>query len=406
MAVRGSHRFDACVIGAGYTGLSAGLHLAQAGRRVAIVDANRIGWGASGRNGGQLGYGMAALQPTLIEQVGQTRARQLWSLSVEAVEFFHHLCETHHIDCDFQPGNMACATTARDRDHLFQHAEVVERYGFDGYERLDAASAQRMSGSEIYRGGILVRRAGHINPLKYALGLARAAEDAGAVMFEASRALAVTPGRPVVVNFGEGSISADQVVLACNGYLGDLNPTLARRLLPIDNYQIATERLDEGLARSLLREGVCAWDTSRSVHYFRMTKDRRLVMGCGVGRPGRWPRQVERDCRKHLGYVYPQLKDTPTAFLWRGTLGGNRRNLPDVGRLNTNVYFAQGFTGHGVGLAPLVGYYLAEAINGHCEAFEILSRIRHKNMLPSRALRPAAIWAFRFATNTMDFLRS
>lgn len=404
--VDGNHRFGVCVIGAGYTGLSAALHLAKAGHRVAVVDAGRIGWGASGRNGGQLGYGMTPLQPALMDQYGDERARRLWLLSVEAVEFFHQLCRVHEIDCDFQPGNLACATTARHLDYLLKHADIVEQYGFDTYERLDASAAQQISGSQIYRGAILARRAGHINPLKYALGLARAAKAAGVTLFEDSRALSVDHARPAIVKFAEGAVTADTVILACNGYVGDLNPALARRLLPIDNYQVATEVLDEALAKTLLREGVCAWDTSRSVHYFRLTRDRRMVMGCGVGSPERWPRQLERDCRKHLRYVYPQLSDTPIEFLWRGTLGSNRRSLPDVGQLDTNVYFAQGYTGHGVGLAPLVGYYLAKAIDGTCEEFDFLSQFTHRNVLPSRKLRPAAIWAYRFATNTLDFLRT
>lgn len=404
-SVQGEQRFEVCIIGAGYTGLSAGLHLAQLGYHVAIVDAQRIGWGASGRNGGQLGYGMTPLQPDLVAALGAEVAAQLWSVSVESVELFHQLCGRHRIDCDFRPGNLACATTAKHRETLYRHADLVESYGFETYERFDAAAAQSLSGSQIYQGAILARRAGHLNPLKYALGLARAAEDAGAVLFEASRAEQIQESSPASVQFASGSIIADKVVLACNGYLGSLNAKLARRMLPIDNYQMATEVLDETVASSLLREGVCAWDTSRSVHYFRMTSEGRLIMGCGVGHPNRWPRQLERDCRRHISYVFPQLADVRADYVWRGTLGGNRRGLPDVGRLGANLYYAQSFTGHGVGMAPLLGYYLAQTIHDRSEGFDLLARIPHKNMLPSRKLRPAAIWAYRFATNTMDRLR-
>lgn len=402
--LEGQHRFDVCVIGAGYTGLSAALHLAELGFNVALVEAQRVGWGASGRSGGQLGYGMTVLQPELIHRFGQDIARAFWDVSVESVELFHSLCAQHGIDCDFSAGNMGCATTQNELDDLTRHADVVAGYGHDVYERFGADATREISGSPIYIGAILAHRAGHINPLKYALGLASAAESAGVSIFEGSRVTAIQPADPATVRFDTGAITAKYVVVGCNGYLQTLSKTLANRILPVDNYQAATEVLDEATRNKLIKGGVCAWDTSNSVHYFRLTPDNRLVMGCSIGIPGRPPGNLEKDCRRHINYVYPDLGDISLEYIWGGTLAGTRSRLPDVGRLADNVLYAQGYTGHGVGLAPLAGKYLAHAIGSASAGFEFLSSIDHKNMPGGRFLRIPFIIVYRLMTNTRDMV--
>lgn len=402
--MEGQKRFDVCVIGAGYTGLSASLHLAAQGLDVALVEAHRVGWGASGRNGGQLGYGMTVMQPELVRRFGAEAARRFWDISVESVELFHHLCERHSIDCDFRPGTMACATTQSNLDYLLRHADIVESYGTDIYRRLDAASTRETSGSPIYTGAILSYRAGHINPLKYAFGLARAAEKAGVSIFEGTRAIDIQVAEPAKVSLETGEITADYVVLGCNGYLQALNKSLAKRILPVNNYQAATEVLDEETRNTLLKGEICIWDTSNSVHYFRLTPDNRLVMGCSIGIPGRPPGNLERDCRRHINYVYPNLRDVKIDYTWGGTLAGTRSRLPDVGRLAPNLLYAQGYTGHGVGIAPLVGKYLANAICAESDGFEFLGSFDHKNVLGGRFLRTPSIIVYRLMTNTRDML--
>lgn len=403
-AVEGRLRFDVCVVGAGYTGLSASLHLAELGYEVALVDAQRIGWGASGRNGGQLGYGMSAMQPDLLRNFGATRAQEFWDMSVESVNLFHSLCTRHAIDCDFRSGNMACATTPAKFDYLCRHADIVNGYGAEIFERHDRETTQHVSGSEIYKGSILAHRAGHINPLKYALGLARAAAQAGVAIFEDSRVTDIRLTEPISVSFASGTIVADFAVLACNGYLGNLNTSMANRILPVDNYQAATEVLDAATAATLVKGGVCIWDTSNSIHYFRISPDNRLIMGCSIGIPGHPPRDLEKDCRKHIAYVYPHLKGVNIDYIWGGTLGATRNRLPDAGRLAPNALYAQGFTGHGVGIAPLVGKYMAQAIHGESHGFEFLAEIEHENLPGGRFLRIPAILAYRFRTNTVDML--
>lgn len=398
----GNARFDACVIGAGYTGISTALHLAELGYNVALVEAQRIGYGASGRNGGQLGYGMSVLQPDLVKRFDENIARKFWDLSVESVNLFHDLCTKHAIECDFSSGNMACATSASTLADLNHHVDIVESYGEPVYERLDKASTQHKSGSCAYVGAILSQNAGHINPLKYVLGLAKAAAKAGVSIYEQSRVTSIVRSKLATVSFECGTITADYLVLCCNGYLGNLNNTLANRILPVDNYQAATQILDEVTIKSLIKNGACIWDTTRSVHYFRLTPDKRLVMGCGISVPGYPPKNLEEDCRRHIEWVFPQLKNVGIDYIWSGTLAGTNNNLPDIGQLAPNVFYAQGYTGHGVGAAPLTGKYLAQEIHTSSSGFTLLSNVKHRNIPGGRFLRLPAVLVYKLLTNTRD----
>jgi gamma-glutamylputrescine oxidase len=402
--IEGQARFDVCVIGAGYTGISTSLHLAELGYNVALVEAQRIGYGASGRNGGQLGYGMSTLQPDLIHRFNKHIARKFWDLSVESVDLFHDLCDKHTIDCDFSSGNMACATSASTLAELSHHADIVEGYGRSVYKRLDSALTQHASGSSAYTGAIISQKSGHINPLKYVLGLAKAAQNAGVSIYEQSRVTAIANTKPATASFETGTITANYLVLCCNGYLGDLSRKLANRILPVDNYQAATQVLDDATIHSLIKAGACIWDTSHSVHYFRLTPDKRLIMGCGIGVPGHPPKNLEKDCRHHIEWVYPQLKDVGIDYIWSGTLAGTNNHLPDVGRLAPHVFYAQGYTGHGVGTAPLTGKYLAQEIHARSSGFKLLSDVKHKNILGGRFLRLPAVLAYILMTNTRDRL--
>jgi gamma-glutamylputrescine oxidase len=376
--------------------------LAELGYNVALVEAQRIGNGASGRNGGQLGYGMSNLQPDLIHRFNKDIARKFWDLSVESVELFHDLCRKHSIDCDFSSGNMACATSASALADLNHHANIVESYGQSFYKRLDKELTQHTSGSSTYVGSILSQKSGHINPLKYVFGLAKAAEKAGVSIFEQSCVIAIKDTKPAKASFETGTITADFLILCCNGYLGNLSNKLANRILPVDNYQATTQILDDATINSLIKEGVCVWDTSRSVHYFRLTPDKRLIMGCGIGIPGHPPKNLEKDCRHHIEWVYPQLKGVGIDYIWSGTLAGTNNNLPDVGQLAPHIFYAQGYSGHGVGTAPLTGKYLAQEIHASSSGFKLLSRVKHRNVPGGRFLRLPAVLVYRLMTNTRD----
>ncbi len=400
--LEGIHQYDVCIVGAGYTGLSTAIHLAEKGLKVAVLEAKRVGWGASGRNGGQLGYGMAVLQGSLEKQFSKEDAKYFWDISVEAVDLFHTLCEKYDIDCDFKSGNMASAVTNSNLTELLEHAEIANGYGSDIYKTHDRKTTEDIIGSNRYLGSIISQKSGHINPLKYIMGLTNSAIKSGVNIYEESPVTEISYKNPATIKSNTGKILADYVVIACNGYQGSLNKKLAARILPIDNFQATTSPLDPNIYNNIIKGDMCIWDTSRSVHYFRKTPDHRLVMGCSIGLPNHIPRNIEAECRKHLEYVYPQLKDAPIDYIWSGTLGGNNRQLPDVGWLEPNILYAQSFTGHGVGLAPLVGKYMADVIHSESDKFNFLSKIKHKNIFGGRHLRIPAILVYKFMTNTMD----
>ena len=402
--IEGQRRADICVVGAGYTGLSVSLHLAELGFNVVLLEGKRVGWGASGRSGGQLGYGMTPMQPDLMSKYGEEGARRFWEISASAVDLFHSLCLKHNIECDFKNGNMACAVSQSDLDYLNDHVEIIEGYGRKVYDSYDRVTTENITGSDVYAGSIISENAGHLNPQKYAFGLTKAANNAGVAIFENSKVLELNNSGSLEVMTETGSVVAENVVLCCNGYLGKLNPTLANRILPVDNYQIATEPLDDQTLGKLVNNGACVWDTHRSVHYFRVTPDHRLVMGCGIGIPNYPPKNLEKDCRKHLQRIYPFLKNVKIDYIWGGILAGTVNQLPDVGRLAENIFYAQGYSGHGVGLAPLVGKLMALAIHEGCDDFDFLAKIKHKNVPGGRFLRFPAVLSYRLMTNTLDKL--
>lgn len=404
-SLKGSHSYDICVVGGGFMGISSALHLAKLGYKVTLVESKRIGWGASGRNGGQLGYGMTKSQVDLLEDYSPEDAKHFWNISVEAVELFHSLCGEHNISCDFKSGNMACAVTEEDYDGLIEHAEIVNSYGTEIYEILSKEDTISQTASPLYCGSTITQKAGHINPLKYVLGLAKAAQELGVDIYEESPVTEFhETTSKIKVNFENGTISADKLVLGCNGYIANLNKKLSKRVFPIENYQAATAPLKDTELEKVINNGACAWDTARSVHYFRLTPDNRLTMGCAIGFAGHTPRNLEQQCRKHLEFVYPDLKDIPLDYMWGGTLGGNHESLPDVGQLTDNIYFAQCFTGHGVGLAPLLGKYIADKIHTGSDNFDFLAKVPHKNIIGGKLLRIPATMVYKFATNTMDMI--
>ncbi len=400
----GDQRYDVAIVGAGYTSLSAALHLAQLGYKVCVLEAQRVGWGASGRNGGQLGIAMVELQPQLIALYGEQRARQLWDISIDALELFHSLCAEYQIECDFRVGNMACAATPADLNNLLDHVLIVEGYGSHVYTSYDRDSLSNICGSPRYYGAINTNRAGHLNPLKYCLGLAQAAVTAGVTIHEMSPVEKICFGDPLKMICPDGSVTANYGILGCNGYLGKLNKAMAGRILPVENYQAATAVLDDETLSNLINGDMCIWDTSRSVHFFRKTPDGRLTMGCGIGIPGYPPRNLRSECARHLEFVYPQLAGVELDFVWGGNLAGTRSHMPDVGTLAPNLYYAQGYTGHGLALAPMVGKYLAQAIQDESPEFELLAGIPQRRVPGGTALRIPAVLAYRFTTNTLDRL--
>lgn len=361
--LEGDRACDVCLIGGGYTGLSAALHLAEAGQDVVLIDAHRVGWGASGRNGGQVGSGQRLDQLALESLVGQAEARALWTMAEDAKALVHDRIARHAIPCAYRPGVLH----ADHRRRFLPHSRALARrlreaYGYTAARMVEEDEIRQMLGSRGYVGGVLDRGAGHLHPLTFALGLAQAARAAGADLRERTRALAVAGGDPAEVVTDRGRIRARAVILAGNGYLGHLDRRVAERVLPINNFLIATEPLAPDLARSLIRDDVAVADSRFVINYFRLSEDRRLLFGGGESYGFRFPADIAGLVRPIMLRVFPQLTGVPITHAWGGTLGITLRRLPHVARLEPGLWSAAGYSGHGVALATYVGALLAEAV--------------------------------------------
>lgn len=372
--LRSAERADVCVIGGGYTGLSAALRLAELGRDVVLLEAHRIGWGAAGRNGGQVGSGQRQDEAELEATLGAATAQRLWDLAEAAKRLVRERVERHAIDCDLKDGQLIVAAKPAHAEHLRRRADKLERdYGYAQATYVPHAELPALLGSEAFFGALHDRGAMHLHPLNYALGLARACEEAGVRIYEHSAALDYTHSAPSVVRTSHGTITASQVVLGCDGYLGHLEPRIAARNMPINNYMVATAPLGDELARTLIRNDACVHDTRFVVSYFRLSADRRLLFGGGESYSRGFPPDIVEVVMPYLRRAFPQLGGAKIDYAWGGALGISRTRLPHVGRLEPNVYFAQGFSGHGISIGSIAGTLMAEAIVGPSEGFELLA---------------------------------
>ncbi|MEM9968854.1 MAG: FAD-binding oxidoreductase [Pseudomonadota bacterium] len=373
--LRGELRADVCIIGAGYTGLSAALHLAEMGRDVVLLDAQRVGFGASGRNGGQLGSGQRVDQLKLEQMLEPAHARALWELGQDAKALVKSLIKKHDIDCNFKPGVMLAASKQRDVDDLHREAAHLQSaYDYDQIEALDQTALTAICRSPEYKGGTLDMGAGHLHPLNYALGLAKAADGAGARIHEQSHVRDIAHGRKTTVRTDEGSVTADHLIIACNGYLGGLDPTVAARVMPINNFIAATEPLGAD-QQQVLTQDIAVADCLFVLNYFRLSHDGRLLFGGGESYGYRFPTDIAATVRRPLSVIFPQLKDIPLDYAWGGTLGITMKRLPFFTRLSSNTLSASGYSGHGVGSATQAGSLLAQAIVGASDGFDTLARI-------------------------------
>lgn len=377
-SLRGETRADVCIVGAGYTGLSAALHLAENGYDVVLIDAHRAGFGASGRNGGQLGTGQRMEQDGLEKLMGRDDAHKLWSLSEEAKQLVKNLIKKHNIDCDLRPGVAhACFSKSEVKDEADYVDHLQSEYGYDQIEALDNDQMQAICPSPKYVGGSLDMGAAHLHPLNFALGLARAARGAGVRMYDNTHAHNVEPATASspknLVQTDAGRVLADHVILACNGYLGGLNRKVAARVMPINNFIAATEPLGDDVARVLARD-VAVADSKFVVNYFRLSRDNRLLFGGGESYGYRFP-DIDKTVRKPMAEIFPHLRAVKFDYTWGGTLAITIKRMPYLARVAPSILTASGYSGHGVGTATHAGLLMARAIAGQSEGFDTMARI-------------------------------
>ena len=372
----GSARADVCVIGGGYTGLSTAIDLAGRGFNVILIEARSVGFGASGRNGGHVGIGQRKDQDELEAMCGRSDAKRLWQYSLDAVDRVERLIREHEIDCDLKRGTLHLAAKRAHVDEYRDHVRKLrDEYDFHELDFVGEDEARIMVGSQRYYGGVVDSRSLHLHPLNYALGLARAAEKFGVVIHESTRALSCSLTDPAVVTTDRGEIRARFVVYACNGYLGKLNRRMAANIMPINNFMLATEPFDRNRAREIIRDDVAVSDSLFVVNYWKLSGDDRLLFGGGENYRRGFPEDIAGFVRKFMLKVYPQLHDARIDYAWGGTLAITLKRMPDFGRLAANVYYAQGYSGHGIAAATFAGEVIAEAVAGTAERFDLFERL-------------------------------
>lgn len=387
-SLAGAERADVCVIGGGFTGLSAALNLAEQGMDVVLLEAESIGFGASGRCGGLIGSGQRREVLETEEMFGYPKSRLLWDFAEAAKDEIRHRVSKHAIDCDLQKGQLVGVHKESYLGWAAEMSDVLaERYDYPNTHALDADATRAMVATDTFLEGFFDSNAATIHPLNYTLGLARAAREAGVRIFENTRVSKYTKTEPATVTTANGSVTAAFVVLACNGYLGNLEPRVASKIMPINNFMIATGPLGEERASQLISGRYGIHDTRFVVNYFRLSDDHRLLFGGGENyRPG-FPRNIAAFVRPHMLKLFPQLQDVPIDYAWGGTLSVTVNRLPHVGRLEPNLWYAQGYSGHGISTANFAGKVIAEAIAGTAERFDVLAGLPMKTFPGGTLLR-------------------
>jgi gamma-glutamylputrescine oxidase len=391
---------DVCVVGGGIAGCSAALHLAERGLRVVLLEAQRIGWGASGRSGAQALYGIAAGQPKLERLIGAQDARAVWDVSVEGLALMRELIARFRIDCDWADGHLLAAVKPRhERELRAQAHELRDRYGYPSVRYLSREELRPLLATERYRGALHDSNSGHLHPLNYTLGLAAAAQGAGVRIFEATRALryATAGSAQVRVTTAGGEVRTRHLVLCGNVYLGATAPALVAKIMAVATYIIATEPLGQERARQLITNNVAVADMNWVLDYFRTSADHRLLFGGRVNYSGLRSFDAPAATRARMLGVFPQLNDVRIDYAWGGEVDITLNRAPHFGRLAPNVYFLQGFSGHGIALTGIAGKLVAEALAGTAGRFNVFARIPHGRFPGGAALRrPALVLAMLY----------
>lgn len=376
-ALSGSETADVAIVGAGYTGINAAIELVGRGFSVAVVEARHVGWGCSGRNGGQVIGGIAAYE-RLLRRFGRDDARVLWQMGVDGLDIVFGRVRRFAIDCDLKTGYFDAAWNDRQMRELLSHHETQQALGYP--HALHVIGADRLGsvvGTDAYVGGVVDAGSGHLHPLNLCLGEAAAAARMGVRIFEASPVTGLITGATPGIRTASGSLRAKYVVLAGNAYLEGVAPRLRQYFLPVGSYLIATEPLPSRLASEILPMDCAVCDQNTLLDYYRLSADRRLLFGGRCNHTGREPRDIKGTLLPRMLKVFRQLRGVRVDYEWGGTVAFAPKRIPQLGRLKGNILYAQGYSGHGIVATHVAGRLLAEAIAGQAGGFDILSKLKH-----------------------------
>lgn len=387
-SLQGAVTTEICVIGAGFSGINTALELAERGHMVSVLEAYKVGWGASGRNGGQLIRGIGHGTDQFRNEIGEQGVSAIDQMGLEAVEVVKARIAKYQIKCDLVMGYCDLAHKPRHIQAFRDDKAWLDSIGY-GYETrlLDKADMHEVVGSDNYIGGLIDMGSGHVHPLNLNLGEAQAALDNGVSIYEHSAVVDIEYGAQIVVKTAHGQITCDQLIICGNAYVAGLNETLESQVLPAGSYVIATEPLSDDLAKRVLPQNMAVCDQRVALDYYRLSADNRLLFGGLCNYSGRDPRSIEATLKPHMDLVFPYLKDVKIEFQWGGMIGIGANRMPQIGRLKENVYFAQAYSGHGINATHMAAKVIAEHIAGETDRMEIFERISHMRFPGGRKLR-------------------
>jgi len=388
---------DVCVVGGGYSGLSTAIALQEKGYQVTLLEGANIGFGASGRNGGQLVNSFSRDLDHIEKHYGLDTARAMGSMAFEGADCIRDLIKRYNIDCDYKQGGFFAAFTDKQMKGLEQKQALWQRYGNKKLTMILGNEVKNIVDTDAYVGGLVDQHCGHIHPLKLALGEAAALCSIGGQIFEQSKVINIEEivgqgvNDKVVVKTDKGCVTAKTLVLAGNAYMGNLEPELAKKSMPCGTQIVTTEVLPEALAKSLIPSQYCVEDVNYKLDYYRVTADNRLLFGGGVTYGGGDPTSIKRFLKPHMDKIFPAMKDYKIDYAWGGDFLLTLSRLPQLGRIGSNIYYAQGYSGHGVNTSHLAGRLLAETIHGEHSRFDVFASLPHYNFPGGRLMRVPAV---------------
>ena len=386
---------DVCVVGGGFAGLSSAIELADKGYKVAVLEANHIGFGASGRNGGQIIAGLACEQDVIEKSIGFEAAKQVWGMTLEALDLVRERVKRFDIQCDLQDGFLGVSVNEKKGKQLRNWFDDMQKRYHYAADWIEPAYIKKWIDSPRYFNGYFDKQSGHLHPLNYCLGLARGAASLGVQIYQHSAVTAMQQGETVLLSTLQSKVKAKFVVLAGNIYLPEIAPQLApkiaKRIMPVGTYIIGTEPIESSLAAKLIPSNAAVCDTNFVLDYFRLSRDKRMIYGGRVSYSAMTPPNLTQSMQARMVETFPQLKGTKVEYTWGGFVDISMNRAPDFGRVAPNVFYLQGFSGHGVALTGMAGKLVAEAICGQAARFDVFAKIKHYDFPGGKLLRTPAL---------------